>query len=180
MKDSLARLISRRSIPWRPMLSRQILALVAALLFAAAAQAETAKNPVLQVTTLEGAQFDLAAQRGKWIIVNFWATWCSPCIKEMPDISRFVAGRDDVGAIGLAFGDEEKADIVAFLAKHPVQYPIAIVPIDKAPKDFGAPKALPTTYLIAPDGSVAKKFTGPVTTQELEKAVAAGAQAKKT
>jgi len=158
---------------------RWLLMLVAALVFATTAHAETAKTPVLQVTTLDGASFDLAAQRGKWIIVNFWATWCSPCIKEMPDISRFVAGRDGVGAIGLAFGDEDKADIVAFLAKHPVQYPIAMVPIDKAPKDFGAPKALPTTYLIGPDGTVAKKFTGPVTTTELEKAVAAGAQANK-
>lgn len=149
-------------------------ALAATLMFAAASHGETAKIPALKVATLDGASFDLAAQRGKWVIVNFWATWCSPCIKEMPDISQFVAGRSDVAAIGLAFGGEEKDDVVAFLVKHPVKYPIANVPLEEPPKDFGAPKGLPTTYLIAPDGSIAKKFTGPVTSQELEKAIASG------
>lgn len=162
-------------------MKRSILRLAMAfggLLFAVGAVAEAAKTPELKVATLDGGTFDLAAQRGKWVIVNFWATWCSPCIKEMPDISRFVESREDVSAIGLAFGDEEIPDVVAFLKKHPVKYPIANVPIAEPPKDFGAPKGLPTTYLIAPDGSIAKKFTGPVTTADLEKAIAAGAKAK--
>jgi hypothetical protein len=60
-----------------------------------------------------------------------------------------------------------------------VKYPIANVPLESPPKDFGAPKGLPTTFLIAPDGSVAKKFTGPITAGELEKAIAA-AGSKKT
>ena len=155
---------------------RLTLALVALSSFAGVGNAQPVAKPALVVKTLDGAKFDLAAQRGKWVIVNFWATWCSPCIKEMPDISRFVASRADVSAIGLAFGGEELADVTAFLKKHPVQYPIANVPLDSAPKDFGAPKGLPTTYLIAPDGSVAKKFTGPITTRDLEKAIEAGAK----
>ena len=148
-------------------LLRLILALGALSTFAVSVHAETAKTPALEVKTLDGAKFDLAAQRGKWVIVNFWATWCSPCIKEMPDISRFVASRGDVAAIGLAFGGEELSDVTDFLKKHPVQYPIANVPLESPPKDFGAPKGLPTTYLIAPDGSIAKKFTGPVTARDL-------------
>ena len=138
--------------------------------------AAEAQKPALALKTLDGRSFDLAAERGKWVIVNFWATWCSPCIKEMPDISKFVASRDDVRAIGLAFGGEELSDVTDFLKAHPVQYPIANVPLETPPKDFGAPKALPTTYLIAPDGSIAKKFTGPITSKDLENAIAAGAK----
>jgi thiol-disulfide isomerase/thioredoxin len=163
---------------------KRILILLA-LAFAASSliggvSAAEAKKPALALKTLDGKSFDLAAERGKWVIVNFWATWCSPCIKEMPDISKFVASRDDVRAIGLAFGGEELSDVTDFLKAHPVQYPIANVPLETPPKDFGAPKALPTTYLIAPDGSVAKKFTGPITTTDLERAIAAGAKAAQT
>jgi len=147
------------------------LSFVAAVAIAAAPT--TPERPGLQVTTLDGEAFDLAAQRGNWVIVNYWATWCAPCIAEMPDISAFVAGREDVRAIGLAFEDTERAEIEAFLEKHPVVYPIAQVdPIDP-PGDFAPPRGLPTTYLIAPDGRVAKRFTGPVDSADLAAAITA-------
>ncbi|HEX5123203.1 MAG TPA: TlpA disulfide reductase family protein [Rhodanobacteraceae bacterium] len=160
------------------MFLRVALAFAALLAFVGGAAAEPAKMPTLSIKTLDGGTFDLSAERGKWVIVNFWATWCSPCIKEMPDISKFVASRSDVSAIGLAFGGEEIADVTSFLEKHPVKYPIANVPLESPPKDFGAPKGLPTTFLIAPDGSIAKKFTGPITAGELEKAIAAAGNKK--
>ncbi|MGN2249359.1 TlpA family protein disulfide reductase [Frateuria sp. GZRe14] len=148
------------------------LALAACLLAAAIpVQAAMPAQPSLKVTTLDGKPFDLAAQRGHWVIVNFWATWCVPCIKEMPDISQFVTTHANVRAIGLAYEDSDKADIQAFLAKHPVSYPIAQVSLDDSPKDFDEPRGLPTTYLISPDGHVAKRFVGPVTGQSLDAAI---------
>lgn len=144
------------------------LALAACLLAVAIpAQAAMPAQPALKVTTLDGKPFDLAAQRGHWVIVNFWATWCVPCIKEMPDISHFVQTHANVRAIGLAYEDSDEGDIKAFLAKHPVSYPIAQVSLDDMPRDFDEPRGLPTTYLIAPDGHVAKRFVGPVTGQSL-------------
>jgi len=144
-----------------------------------AAQAAMPAQPTLKINTLDGKPYDLAQQRGKYVIVNYWATWCVPCIKEMPDISRFVAAhKDKVAAIGLAYEDTEKADIQAFLAKHPVSYPIAQVTLDQPPKDFDEPRGLPTTWLIGPDGKVAKRFVGPVTEASLGEAIGLGKAGK--
>jgi thiol-disulfide isomerase/thioredoxin len=150
---------------------RSAAVLAVALAFGVPAQAAMPAQPTLHVSTLDGKTFDLAAQRGKWVIVNYWATWCVPCIKEMPDISHFVATHKNVAAIGLAFEDSDPADIKAFLAKHPVVYPIAQVTLDKPVKDFDEPRGLPTTYLIRPDGSVTKPFIGPVTAASLGAAI---------
>jgi len=149
--------------------------LIAFLLLASASMngAATATRPSLSVKTFDGGTFDLSKQSGKWVIVNFWATWCSPCLKELPDISAFVsAHKDSVAAIGLDFEDTDKDEFVQFLAKHPLSYPVAQVDIDNPPKDFDAPKGLPNTYVIAPDGHVAKAFMGPITKKDLEAAVA--------
>jgi thiol-disulfide isomerase/thioredoxin len=156
------------------MIRRFLAVAVAALAFAGPAIAATATVPDLKVTTLDGKPFSLAAQHGKWVIVNYWATWCVPCIKEMPDISAFVKNHKNVTAIGLAFEDTDAKDIRAFVAKHPVVYPIAQVDVTDPPKAFEEPKGLPTTYLIAPDGTVAKRFVGPVTEQSLGEAISKG------
>ena len=147
---------------------------VLALAGLAPAHAAMPAHPALHITTLDGKPYDLAAERGHWVIVNFWATWCVPCIKEMPDISRYVATHKDVRAIGLAYEDSEPADIKAFLAKHPVVYPVAQVTLDKPVKDFDEPRGLPTTYLIAPDGTVATHFIGPIDAAKLDAAITKG------
>jgi thiol-disulfide isomerase/thioredoxin len=145
--------------------------LLAAVALASPVYAAMPVQPSLNVTTLDGKPYDLATQRGHWVIVNFWATWCVPCIKEMPDISKFVATHPNVSAIGIAYDDTEAADIRAFIAKHPVVYPIAQVTMDKPLKDFDEPLGLPTTWIIGPDGKVAKHFMGPITPALLSAAV---------
>lgn len=129
--------------------------------------------PTLEVTTIDGKPWTLAARRGQWVVVNFWATWCGPCLKEMPDLSALDAMREHVEVIGLDYEDIEPADLKAFMQKHPVVYPIAIVDVYKPPRDFEAPRGLPNTYLIAPDGKVARRFLGPVTAKDIDEAIAA-------
>jgi len=129
--------------------------------------------PTLQVDTVDGTRYDLAARRGQWVVVNFWATWCAPCLKEMPELSALDALREHVEVIGLAYEEIDPAAMRAFLEKHPVVYPVAIVDVYAPPADFATPRGLPMTYLIDPDGKVAKQFLGPVTAADIEAAIAA-------
>jgi thiol-disulfide isomerase/thioredoxin len=138
----------------------------------AAEPTQPATAPGLRIATLDGAQYDLAEHRGKWVVVNFWATWCAPCLKEMPELSALDSMREHVEVIGLAYEEIEPADMRAFLDKHPVSYPIAIIDVNEPPAAFDTPRGLPMTYLIAPDGTVADKFLGPVTAKEIEAAIA--------
>ncbi|MBE2293058.1 MAG: TlpA family protein disulfide reductase [Xanthomonadaceae bacterium] len=139
----------------------------------------TAAVPRLSAPTVGGGLFDLAAHRGRWVVVNFWATWCAPCLKEMPELSALHAMREQVEVVGLAYEDIAPEDMRTFLQAHPVAYPIVIVDPMDPPQDFATPRGLPITYLIAPDGKVARQFLGPVTAHDLENAIrASGGQVR--
>ena len=141
---------------------------------AAEATTDKAKEmPSLRVTTVDGKTFDLADQRGKWTVVNFWATWCGPCLKEMPELSALDAMREYIVVVGLAYEDTTIEDMRAFLKTHPVVYPIALLDVYNPPADFDTPRGLPMTVLVGPDGKVVKTITGPVTAHDLEAAIAA-------
>ena len=128
--------------------------------------------PALDVATIDGGRFDLVEHRDKWVVVNFWATWCSPCLKEMPELSALDAMREHIVTVGLAYEEISPEDMQAFLKEHPVVYPVAIIDVYSPPADFETPRGLPMTYLIAPDGKVARQFLGPVTAREIETAIA--------
>jgi thiol-disulfide isomerase/thioredoxin len=135
----------------------------------AATAPETVKEfPALEVETFTGGHWSLAQHRGKWVVVNFWATWCNPCLKEIPELDAFDKARDQVEVIGLAYEEIERPDMEAFLKEHPFGYPVALMDVYRGLPDFPIPKGLPMTYLIAPDGKVAKQFLGPVAMKELE------------
>ncbi len=134
--------------------------------------------PVLKLTTVEGKRYDLASHRGKWVVVNFWATWCAPCIKEMPELSELDQRRNDVEVIGLAYEEIDVQAMRDFLKQRPVVYPVAIVDVYAPPADFATPQGLPMTYLIGPDGKVAQQFLGPVTATEIESAISTAAGPK--
>jgi thiol-disulfide isomerase/thioredoxin len=145
---------------------------------AAAEVQKSASVPTLTLPTVNGELYELAAHRGKWVVVNFWATWCGPCLKEMPELSALHTMRENVEVVGLAYEEIEPAEMQVFLKEHPVTYPIAIVDIYQPPQDFATPRGLPITYLIAPDGKLAKQFLGPVTAQKIEAEINAAEHGK--
>jgi len=96
------------------------------------------------LSDLEGKSWTLRDLRGKVVLVNFWATWCPPCRKEMPDLDSLYKKFKDQGLVILAIDDEEVAKIKPYLAEHPVTYPILLDPGRKANDVFlidGIPKS---------------------------------------
>ena len=118
---------------------------------------------------LEGNSHRLSQDKGKWIVVNFWATWCPPCRKEIPDLSDFHLENDDAIVIGVNYeqgiSDER---LKKFAELYLVSYPITRMN-DEIVDAIGEPRGLPTSILINPEGDVVKKFTGMVSDRILNK-----------
>jgi cytochrome c biogenesis protein CcmG, thiol:disulfide interchange protein DsbE len=115
--------------------------------------------PRLVVPEIDGARFDLAALRGKVVIINFWATWCPPCRQEMPALdafySRFRARGVELIGISVDHGRDRKS--VAKAAQE-VHYPVAML-ADAETNGFGRPGALPVTYIVDQAGNLRSVMT---------------------
>lgn len=131
--------------------------------------------PALLVATIDGGTFDLAAQRGHVVLVNFWATWCPPCRHEMPVVDAFASRHraDGLVVIGLSVDRRrDKREVIDVM--RPFGYLAGIADGAKA-NGFGPPQALPMTYLIDAAGvvrSVIVPGRGELTDEMLEAAAA--------
>jgi cytochrome c biogenesis protein CcmG, thiol:disulfide interchange protein DsbE len=127
--------------------------------------------PALVIEELNGNTFDLAAQRGKVVVVNFWATWCPPCRKEMPALDAFYRRYHTQGVDMLGISADSKhsrSDVTKVMQS--LSYPVAMLN-DAEANGFGAPDELPETWVVDQDGIVRAKLTAdeaPVTEQSLE------------
>jgi thiol-disulfide isomerase/thioredoxin len=129
--------------------------------------------PALAVKTIDGKNLSLNDLRGKVVLINFWATWCSPCRAEIPWLVNLQARyRDHLSIVGLSL-DEGPADTFeSFASALRMNYPIAIVSEDVA-HAFGEMIGLPTTYLIDRTGRVVSRHTGLISPESLEREVRA-------
>ena len=119
-------------------------------------------------TDIDGRAYNFADLRGKVVFVNFWATWCPPCIAEMPDLVELQEKyRDQLLVIGVS-EDEEPVDVVRkFAAERGVNYPIVMV-TPELRAAFPLVVALPTTFMLNTEGGLAKKHVGQLRRGETE------------
>ena len=117
---------------------------------------------------LGGGELAVSDLRGGWVVVNYWATWCAPCRKEMPELSELHDERSDVTVLGLAFEDTDDEAFETFLEEFHASYPILRVDVYQPPEPFGAPKVLPTTIILDAEGRAVKAWLGPVTRETIE------------
>lgn len=127
----------------------------------------------LSLPRLDGGQVAIPGDfAGKPLLVNVWASWCGPCIEEMPELQRFAAaqGGGGVQVLGIALDDE--ANVREFMRKIPVSYPIALDmpgPADAGVR-LGNPKGvLPYSILVSADGTLLKQRIGPFQAGEIDR-----------
>lgn len=139
------------------------------LVFGVAWAAYETEEPVdFSLQQLGGGEISLSDYRGEWVVVNYWATWCAPCRKEIPDLSKLHLERADVTVLGLAYEELDDSDFFEFLQDFDVSYPILKVDVYQPPEPFGAPRVLPTTIILDQEGRAVKAFLGPVTRESIE------------
>ncbi|MFO7762778.1 MAG: TlpA disulfide reductase family protein [Wenzhouxiangellaceae bacterium] len=142
---------------------------------ASAASQNAAPDAVeFELPMLGGETVRLSDWRGQWVLVNYWATWCAPCRKEIPDFSNMHDARDDITVLGLAFEDTEVEAFEEFLEDYPASYPILLVDVYAPPEAFGAPRALPTSFLVNPEGELVETWIGPITSETIQERVDSG------
>ncbi len=117
---------------------------------------------------LQGNRQRLQDYRGKWVLVNFWATWCPPCLEEIPDLIALHEAhrKSDLVVIGVAL-DSTKESVVEFVAKRKISYPIVFGNYDLAGQ-VGEVEALPTSYMYDPTGKLVSYQEGMVTRASVE------------
>src|SRR5579872_1621951 len=159
--------------PWRLIWAAALLAGAPPALLAAAAVGQPA--PALVVPQIDGHEFDLAKLRGKVVLVNVWATWCSPCRSEMPTLDAFYRRYHSRGLVLLGLSIDEAPDTAQVRQViRQFSYPGALASAARV-NDFGEPIAVPVTYVIDARGVIRAQLQaeGPsgVSAQALDQAV---------
>ena len=125
--------------------------------------------PNLSLITMDGQPWKLSDYKGRVVLINFFATWCGPCRKEVPDLVKLQKelGEKGLSVVGLAFNSDPDA-VVKFAAKYGINYPVAIYGKDEVEK-YGGVTAVPTTFLVDRKGNLAGGAEGLIPRDVLER-----------
>ena len=152
-----------------PRSAASILALLAAAALAACGGRDASDlAPDFSLAVRGGGTLTLSAQKGRVVLVNFWATWCDSCKDELPvlqELQRARAG-DRFELLAVSVDDDPAKVVPRFADSHRMSFPILYA--DRRTMDAYAVRMLPTSYLIAPDGTIARRYVGPLDEHAVE------------
>jgi thiol-disulfide isomerase/thioredoxin len=138
-----------------------------------AAEATAVANLLSQsMSDASGKTESLAQWKNKVLIVNFWATWCAPCVEEMPELSALQTEVEPLKVQILGIGIDSASNITEFIAKYKISYPLYVAGVDgtEISRQLGnTAGGLPFTVLIGRDGQVKKTYLGRLKINELRK-----------
>lgn len=143
------------------------MALLAVLLFASAGSVRAAD---WSLTAQDGTHYSLSGLHGKWVLVNFWAPWCPPCLAEMPGFVTLQKHHQDLQVIGVAVMYHAKQEVLGVMHDKAISYPIVFGNEDIA-SEFGSMSGMPTSFLYSPEGRLIGRHEGPLTPAEIEQAM---------
>ena len=130
--------------------------------------ASVAQAAGFKVTDTNGKTHTLDGYKGKWVLVNYWATWCPPCLEEIPDLIALHGDKkNNLVVIGIALDYRNAKQVTDFTEGLLVDYPI-VLGNHQIVSQIGPVRGLPTTYLFNPEGKMVAQQVGAVTREAVE------------
>lgn len=165
--------IFRNAFMNSPVISRCLWAVFVLLAVLVSASVFAQASFMLEDTT--GKRHTLNDYKGKWVVVNYWATWCPPCLEEIPDLVNLYDQRKDkdLMVIGVAFEYKSRKEVADYVDDMLMSYPI-VLGNQRVIEQIGSAAVLPTTYIYNPKGQLVKTRRGLITRRYIEQLMSGG------